>query len=596
MNLQEALRVIRDSGSRPGDALKVCLVCSFTPVHLATFLSAHLIGANAGRRVQCITTGYGSLVDGLRGADAHAVQAVAVVIQWTDLDPRLGLRRTGGWQRSVLDDICQGATQRLTDIYEHVRRLSSQTKTVISLPCLPLPPAFPTPAWSLSPFEAQLRHAVTEFAVACSKLRMVAVLNEQWLEALVAGSERHDAKGEIAVDSPLRVACTSALGKGLATLITPPAALKGIITDLDDTVWRGIIGDVGVETVSWNLDGASQNHALYQQLLEALASNGVLLAVASKNDPDTAAAGLARADLLVPGSRFYPVEASWSAKSDMVGRILTTWNVGEDAVLFVDDNPMEIAQIQSRFPSMKCLLFPTRDLDQSVRLLSEIRDLFGTQEITEEDLLRSESIRRGEGSVPHNSSETDIEDFLAQMDATLDIHFGADPSDARPLQLINKTNQFNINGIRLSDSAWMKLIADPKAVILVASYTDKFGPLGKIAVAVGEFEGSTFSVQHWVLSCRAFARRIEYRMLEVLFRTLDVRSIEFRYNQTEKNQAFGHFLQGLMGSTVSGPVVMTRHAFDAVCPNLYERCTVDGYRHNESTEKMLSLSVSRTES
>lgn len=595
MNLQEALRVIRDSGSRPSDPLHVCLVCSFTPVHLATFLSAHLIGANGGRRVQCTTTGYGSLVDGLRGADAQAVQAVAIVIQWTDLDPRLGLRRTGGWQRNVLDDICRGATQRLTDIYECVRRIAAQTRTVIALPCLPLPPAFPTPAWSLSPFEAQLRHAVAEFAVACAKLRMVAVLNEQWLETLVAGPERHDAKGEIAVDSPLRVTCTSALGKGLATLISPPPTLKGIITDLDDTVWRGIIGDAGVETVSWNLEGASQNHALYQQLLEALASDGVLLAVASKNDPDVAAAGLARPDLLVPGSRFFPVEASWSAKSDMVQRILAAWNVGEDAVLFVDDNPMEIAQVQSAFPSLKCLLFPARDHDQSVRLLSQIRDLFGKQEITEEDLLRSESIRRGGGSVPHTSSETDIEDFLAQMNATLDVHFGTDPSDARPLQLINKTNQFNMNGIRLGDSAWMKLVADPKAVILVASYTDKFGPLGKIAVAVGEVEGGTLRLEHWVLSCRAFARRIEYRMLDVLYRTLDVRAIEFGYNQTDKNKAFGHFLKGLMGITVSGPVVMTRNAFDAVCPKLYERCNVDGYRNNESTQKMLSFSVSRTE-
>jgi hypothetical protein len=103
-------------------------------------------------------------------------------------------------------------------------------------------------------------------------------------------------------------------------------------------------------------------------------------------------------------------------------------------------------------------------------------------------------------------------------------------------------------------------------------------------------------MEHWVLSCRAFARRIEYRMLDVLFRTLDVRSIEFGYNQTEKNKAFGHFLQNLMGCPVSGPAVMTRRAFDAVCPKLYERCNVDGFRNDESAKKVLSLSVSRTES
>ena len=593
MHLQEALKTISDSRLKPPEALKVHLACGFTPVHLITFLSAHLTSASAGRPVDCVTSEYGNLVNALRRIDPDTVDAVAVVVQWNDLDPRLGLRRTGGWQPAIMDDICRNAPQRLKEIQESVRLISQRTKTVLALPGLNLPPAFSTPTWRLSTFEASLRQAVMTFARECSELPMVGVLNEQWLDAALPRSERHDVRGEITQDSPLRLAYASALGKGLATLIAPPAPLKGIITDLDDTLWRGIIGDSGVDGVAWDPDSGSHNHALYQQLLESLAASGVLLAVATKNDPELAAAGLKRSDLLIPGTRFYPVEANWSAKSNMVRRILATWNVGEDAVVFIDDNPMEIAQIQSEFPSMKCLLFPARDYDKSVKLLSEIRDLFGKHEITAEDLLRSESIRRAaSASAEGDSGETNTDAFLAQMEATVDIQFGSDATDPRPLQLINKTNQFNMNGLRVSGSAWSKLLRDPNAIILVASYADKYGPLGKVSVAVGNVEGETLNLQHWVLSCRAFARRIEYRILEVLFRTLNLNSIQFSYSENDRNKPFSQFLSGLTGGPVSGSVTITRQTFDAVCRTLYERCNVNGYANDGSVETVFSQCVS----
>jgi FkbH-like protein len=372
----------------------------------------------------------------------------------------------------------------------------------------------------------------------------------------------------------MRPSYASALSRGFALLISPPPIFKGLITDLDDTLWRGIVGDDGVDGVSWALDGGTHNHALYQQLLESLSASGVLLAVASKNDAAIAAQGLARSDLLVPGAAFFPVETGWSAKSRMVRRILQSWNIGEDAVVFVDDNPMELAEIQAEFPSMRCLQFPTRDYEGSYRLLREIRDLFGKFEITDEDRLRSQSIARS--SAIEEAGETDVESFLQQLDATVDLRFGGDASDPRPLQLLNKTNQFNMNGLRVGDSNWLKLLEDSGAVVLVASYTDKFGPLGKVSVAAGEIDGTMLRLRHWVLSCRAFARRIEFRMLDVLFRTLGVDSIQLDYAVTERNKAFAHFLTAFASPAPEGLVVITRQKFDAVCPKLYERFNVYG--------------------
>ena len=144
----------------------------------------------------------------------------------------------------------------------------------------------------------------------------------------------------------------------LADLIQPRPAKKGLITDLDDTLWRGLLGEEGVAGISWDLDRHSHIHALYQQTLRALAESGVLIAVASKNDPALVTEALARRDLLLPKDCLFPIEVNWKAKSQSVYRILEAWNINADAVVFVDDSPIELAEVQSLFPAIKCLRFP----------------------------------------------------------------------------------------------------------------------------------------------------------------------------------------------------------------------------------------------
>jgi FkbH-like protein len=101
-----------------------------------------------------------------------------------------------------------------------------------------------------------------------------------------------------------------------------------VITDLDDTLWSGIVGDDGVESVSWDLDHHTQGHGLYQQLLGALSEAGVLVAIVSKNEPAVVDAAFAREDLLRRRERVFPLEVGWGSKADAVGRVLARWNVG----------------------------------------------------------------------------------------------------------------------------------------------------------------------------------------------------------------------------------------------------------------------------
>src|SRR4029077_61081 len=100
---------------------------------------------------------------------------------------------------------------------------------------------------------------------------------------------------------------------------------------------------------------------LYQQMLVALSEAGVLIAVASKNDPEAVEEAFQRQDLILPRDRIYPMEIHWGPKSESVGRILRAWNVAADAVVFVDDSPMELAEVKATHPEIGALVFPAHD-------------------------------------------------------------------------------------------------------------------------------------------------------------------------------------------------------------------------------------------
>ena len=133
--------------------------------------------------------------------------------------------------------------------------------------------------------------------------------------------------------------------------------MKGLITDLDETLWSGIVGEVGVAGVCWSLTDHAQIHGLYQQVLRHLSEMGVLLGIVSKNELAVVEEALRREDLLIPARSWFPVIAGWGPKSDSIGAILRTWNVGAESVVFVDDSAMELEEVRTAFPAMTCLPF-----------------------------------------------------------------------------------------------------------------------------------------------------------------------------------------------------------------------------------------------
>jgi FkbH-like protein len=343
---------------------------------------------------------------------------------------------------------------------------------------------------------------------------------------------------------------------------------KGVITDLDQTLWKGILGDAGVDGVSWSLEGKSQAYALYQQLLASLADSGVLVAIASKNDPKLVAAALERPDILLKPSQVFPIESGWGAKSEAVGRILQAWNVGADSLVFVDDSPMELSEVSEKYPALECLRFPSDDPAAILALLLQLRLRFGKSKVLEEDGLRLNSIRVSAAPTEENTTEAS-EEFLSRAKAK--VTFETADTGQRAFELVNKTNQFNLNGVRYTEAEWKSISRRTGAFTVAVSYEDRFGPLGRIAVLGGFQEKEICYIDIWVMSCRAFSRQIEFQSIRQLFDKTKASEIRFRFKATDRNGPCQSFFAHFLHSSFSGEeeLHLRSEDFQRLCPLLF---------------------------
>jgi FkbH-like protein len=568
MDLIDALELVKQPCAEDAPTLVVSLACSFTPLHLRTFLNARLRQSYPNHRIEIRTGLFGDLQGNLERLLDSESDAVVVVIEWQDIDLRLGIRNLGGWRSADLADILQSAERRVVSLAQTLRNLSQRAPCICSLPTQPLPPLFPQRPNQSGVLELRLRQVVASLGVSISQLAGLRVASAQELDEISPFRDRFDIRSEMMSGFPYKLPHAEALAGVLAGLIRNPQPKKGLITDLDDTLWAGILGEVEVDHIRWDLDGGL-GHGLYQQFLASLAGQGVLIAVASKNDALLVERAFERKDLLLRKGNIFPFEVHWSSKSESIQRILKVWNIGPEAAVFVDDSPMEVAEVKAAFPELECRVFPSTDARALWNLLKELRTLFGKSVSSEEDDLRLESIRGS--AAPHElrlERAESQDDFLKSAGAVVTIDCGRS-WDGRAFELINKTNQFNLNGRRISESECAKYLRADNSFLVTVRYDDKYGSLGKIIALLGKREGQALFIDFWVMSCRAFSCRIEHQCLKYLFDKFNAQEIAFDYRTTERNGPLQEFFKQITGSAPSLPLSLTRVASLKQLPALF---------------------------
>jgi FkbH-like protein len=548
MKLVEALEIA--NAPEAGEAFHVLLVCGFTALHLQTAVKARLRQRLPDRTVVVHAGLYGDIYGTLENPP-YPLDAVMVTVEWADIDPRLGWRT----MRRIDDSVISDAEARLNRLKIAIGTLAVHAPVTLSLPGLPMAPVFHTASSELHPVQARLRELVYRFAADVA----ATVIHPESHPAV-----RHDLRTELVNGSPYLFSSADVLADHLVRTAMPSAPKKGLITDLDETLWSGVLGDDGPAGISWDLNHRTHFHALYQELLNLLAGAGILIGVASKNDADLVRQALERRDLVVERSILFPIEAHWQPKAESIARTLEAWNIGADSVVFVDDNPLEIEQIKATFPSMECILFRRDDPS----FLYELRDRFGKRAIRDEDKLRSQSLRAGQQVRAAANDGNALEDLLRGAQAKITFHWAHRPDDPRALELVNKTNQFNLNGRRYADAEWKAMVSDPANHLILTEYEDRFGKLGKIAVLSGKEENGAFRMKVWVMSCRAFSRRIEHQCLKILLDRWNILKLDFE--RTERNGPLQDFLRQI-GAEL-GEVRASTYA--SHCPTLFHETEI----------------------
>lgn len=286
---------------------------------------------------------------------------------------------------------------------------------------------------------------------------------------------------------------------------------KCLVLDLDNTLWGGVVGDDGVEGIV-----LGQGHALgeaflsFQRYAKALAARGVILAVCSKNDEANAWAPFDHhPEMALTRQEIACFVANWSDKAANLREIAQRLNIGLDSLVFVDDNPFERNIVRRELPMVAVPELPADPADYTACLSAA--GYFEATRLTEEDWARGASYQANLARQTIAASATDLDGYLSSLE--MEARWGRFDRVSLPrvVQLINKTNQFNLTTIRTTDEAAARVMQDPRALSLRIRLLDRFGDNGIIAVVTGRFETASTDMllDTWLMSCRVLGRGVE---------------------------------------------------------------------------------------
>ena len=289
---------------------------------------------------------------------------------------------------------------------------------------------------------------------------------------------------------------------------------KCIVVDLDNTLWGGVIGEDGIAGIALGAEAPGNAFVAFQKELLNLWRRGILLATASKNNPEDAYAVLEQhPDMLLRRSYFAAERINWNEKSDNIREIAAELNIGLNSLVFLDDNPVERAKVRAALPHVLVPEMPADPAEYRAFLLE--LGVFDTLALTEEDRRRNalysdQKMRREvEARLTEGGS---LDAYLADLEMVVQIE-PADPLNLpRIAQLTNKTNQFNLTTRRYTEAEIEERIGRGWRVY-GARVKDRFGDNGLTGVIMVEPQNDHWLVDTFLLSCRVMGRRVETAVL-----------------------------------------------------------------------------------
>ena len=317
---------------------------------------------------------------------------------------------------------------------------------------------------------------------------------------------------------------------------------KCLVLDLDNTLWGGVVGDLGYDGIILDPnDAVGEAFRAFQKYIVEIKNRGVIICVCSKNDDANAREPFEKNENMILKisdiSAFY---ANWDDKATNIKRIANELNIGTDSMVFFDDNPAERELIKEFLPEVKVIDVPD-DPALYIRALDREYAFEWTQ-LTKEDLGRTETY--AQNSIRNALMEKcfDYDDYLRNLQMKIECSALSDADVSRFVQLTNKSNQFNLRTNRYTEAEVLGLKNDNSYELLTIKLEDRFSKYGIIGCVILNFEGESCFVENWVMSCRVLKKGVENYTIEQIVDIAKKRGC---------SKVFGEFIPTKKNSMVS---------------------------------------------
>jgi FkbH-like protein len=317
---------------------------------------------------------------------------------------------------------------------------------------------------------------------------------------------------------------------------------KVAAVDLDDTLWGGIVGEVGPTGIEVGEEGVALAFQDFQRELVRLHNGGVLIVLCTKNDPEYALAAFDHPSMVLRREHVVAERVNWQDKATNLRDLASELDLGLDSFVFLDDNPREREWIRQALPMVTVPELPADPTERPAFLARG--PWFRTLEVTDADRTRASSYRAQAERRRAQASAGSFEDYLASLEQRLTIEPLTEATVPRAAQLCQRTNQFNLTTRRHTQADVERMLADPAYDLVTLSVADRFGDSGITGLAITMHTDGRAELDTLLLSCRLLGRRVEDAFLTVLARRARERGAHTllgAYQPTDRNAQVAAF-------------------------------------------------------
>ncbi len=277
--------------------------------------------------------------------------------------------------------------------------------------------------------------------------------------------------------------------------------VKCIICDLDNTMWGGVIRDVGVE----NLEVRRTTERFRWNVLHILHVRGIMIGFISKNDPYLADDINSFIKEFLGPIKPVCLELSWDDKWQVLKNVQERLNIGMDSIFFIDDNKFERDQMKAMLPEVRV---GDENIFEELLYMSELQPEFVTSESKNRSKYYIQEVKRQKASASMSR-----EDFLKQCEYKIKLKRAELFDVNRITELVQRTNQLNTSIKRYTKEDVIAMGSDGEHDIFVAHVSDKFGDYGLVGVCISQYAGETYEIDTLLFSCRIMSRGVENYVL-----------------------------------------------------------------------------------